>query len=119
MSIDGDHSEEVGHVHLPLILLYVGNSIQFTKILHMTPSEVDEIWFVGSVGGHMCPSEISPPLIVWLPRYSLLNILHFVICDVPLSIQSIITSAFFIVLKNGFHHFKPQRISFHLVYLTT
>ena len=41
----------------------------------------------------------------------------FVIFAVPVIIQSIITWAFFILLKNGFHHLKAQRISFHLVYL--
>ena len=81
---------------------------QFTKVLHMTPSELDEIWCVGG---------ISPKLLKWLPRNGLLNILLFVIFAVPVIIQSIITWAFFILLKNRFHHFKAQRISFHLVYL--
>ena len=90
---------------------------QFTKVLHMTSSELDEIWYVGSPGGHVCPNRFSPPLLVWLSRKGLLNILHFVIFVVPVTIQSIITWAFFIVLKNGFHHFKAQRISFHLLYL--
>ena len=80
----------------------------------MTPSELDEIWCVGS---HMYPKGISPKLLIWLPRNGLLNILHFVIFALPMIIQSIVTWLFFILLKNGFHHFKAQRISFHLVYL--
>ena len=60
---------------------------------------------------------ISPKLLVWLPRNGLLNISLFVIFAIPMIIQSIITWAFFIVFKNKFHHFKAQRINFHLVYL--
>ena len=61
----------------------------------------------------MYPKGISPKLLVWLPRNGIL----FVIFAVPVIIQYTITWAFFIVLKNGFHHFKAQRISLHLVYL--
>ena len=82
----------------------------------MTPSEADEIGYVGSPAGHISQWNFTP-LIVWLPIYDLLNILHFVIFAVPVTIQSIITWALFIILKNRFHHFKVQRISFHLVYL--
>ena len=89
---------------------------QFTKVLCVTPSELDEIWCVGSPGGHMYPKGISPKLLIWLPRKRLLNILLFVIFALPVIIQSIITWAFFILLKNRFHHFKAQRISLHLVY---
>ena len=85
----------------------------------MTPSELDEIWCVSSPGGHMCPKGISPQLLVWLLRNGLFNILLYVIFSLPFTIQSIITWAFFIVLKNGLHHFKAQRISFHLIYITT
>ena len=67
----------------------------------------------------MYPKGISPKLLIWLPRNGLLNILLFVIFALPVIIQSIITSAFFIFLKHRFHHFKIQRISFHLVYLMT
>ena len=84
----------------------------------MTPSELDEIWCVGSPGGHMYPKGISPKLLIWLPRNGPLNILLFVVFALHAIIQCIITWAFFIVLKNQFHHFKAQRISFHLVYLT-
>ena len=90
---------------------------QFTEVSRMTPSELDEIWCVGSPGGHMYPKGISPQLLIWLPRNGLLNILLFVIFALPVIIQIIITWAFCILLKNGFHHFKAQRISFHLVYL--
>jgi len=84
----------------------------------MTPSELEEIWCVDSPGGHMCPKGISPPLLAWLPRNGSLNILLFSIFAVAATIQNVITWAFFIVLKNKLHHFKAQRISFHLVYLT-
>ena len=65
----------------------------------------------------MYPKEISPKLLVWLPRNGLLNILLFVIFSLLVIIQSIITWAFFNVLKNRFHHFIAHRMSFHLVYL--
>ena len=64
---------------------------QFTNNLHMTPSELDESWYVGSPGGLIFPKGITPPLIVWFPRYGLLKILYFVIFAVSLTIQSIIT----------------------------
>ena len=61
----------------------------------MTPSELDEIWCVGSPGDHMYPKGISTELLVWLPRNGQLNILLFVIFSLPVTIQSIITWAFF------------------------
>ena len=64
---------------------------QFTEVLHMTPSELNEIWYVGSLGGHMYPKVILLKLIVWLPRNALLNILLFCYLSVPITIQSIIT----------------------------
>ena len=84
----------------------------------MIPSELDEIRCVGSPGGHMCPKGISSPLIVWLPQNGLLNILLFCYFAALVTIQSIITWAIFIILKNELHHFEAERISFHLVYLT-
>ena len=83
----------------------------------MTPSELDEIWCVGSPGGHMYPKGISPKLLIWLPINGLLKFLLFVVVTLHVFIQCIITWAFFIVLKNRFGHLKAQRISFHLVYL--
>ena len=65
----------------------------------MTPSELDEIWCVGSLGGHMYPKGISPKLFIWLPRNGLLNILLFLVFALHGIIQCIITLAFFIVLK--------------------
>ena len=61
----------------------------------MTTSELDEIWCVGSPGGHMYPKGISPKLLVWLLRNGLLNILLFVIFSLPVTIQSIITWGIF------------------------
>ena len=81
----------------------------------MTPSELNEIWCVGSSSGLMYPKGISPELIVWLPRNALLNIFFFCSFAMHIFIQTIITWTFFIVLKNGLHHFKADRISFHLV----
>ena len=72
----------------------------------MTPSELDEIWCVGSPGGHMYAKGFSPKLLIWLPRNGLLNILLFVIFALPVIIQSIITWAFFILLRNGFTTLK-------------
>ena len=54
----------------------------------------------------MCPQGFSSPFLLWLPRNGFLKILCFVIFAVPLTIQSIITWSFFIVLKNGLHHLK-------------
>ena len=45
----------------------------------MTPSELDEIWCVGSPGGHMYPKGISPQLLIWLPRNGL-YIKYFTFC---------------------------------------
>ena len=90
---------------------------QFTKVLHMTPSEFDEIRCVGSPGGHMCPKRISRPLLVWLPQNGLIKYSIFCYFAAPVTIQSIITWAIFIILKNQLHHFEAERISFHLVYL--
>ena len=66
----------------------------------------------------MCSKGFSSPFLLWLPRNGFLKILCFVIFAVPLTIQSIITWSFFIVLKNGLHHLKAQRTSFYLIYLT-
>ena len=61
------------------------------------------------------PKGILLKLLMWLPRNALLNILLFCYLSVPVVvIQSIITWEF---LKNGLHHFKVHRISFHLVYI--
>ena len=90
---------------------------QFTKVLHMTPSELDKNWCVSSPGGHMYPKGISPKLLVWLPTNGLLNIFLFVMFALPVIIQRIITWSFFIVLRNGFYHFKAQIIRFYLVCL--
>ena len=70
----------------------------------MIPSELDEIWCVDSPGNQMYPKEISSKLLVWILRNGLLNILLFVIFSLRVIIQSIITWAFFNVLRNGFHH---------------
>ena len=81
----------------------------------MTPSELNEIWCVGSLSGLMYTKGISPKLLVWLLRNALLNI--FLSCSFAMHIfiQSIITWTF---LKNDFYRFKAERISFHLVYVT-
>ena len=52
---------------------------QFTKIMRITPLELDKIWCVGSPAGHMYPKGISPKLLIWLPRNGLLNILLFLV----------------------------------------
>ena len=91
---------------------------QFTKVLHMTLSELDEIRCVGSPGGHKCPKGISSLLLVWLPPKWRIKYSTFCYFAVPVTIQSIITWAIFIILKNDLRHFEAERISFHLVYLT-
>ena len=50
---------------------------------------------MGSPGGHMRPKGISSQLFVWLPQNGLLNTL--LLFAVPVTIQSIITWAIFIV----------------------
>ena len=64
---------------------------QFTKLLHMTPSELNEIWSVGSSSGLMYPKGISPKFLVWLPRNALLNIFSFCSFAMHIFIQNIIT----------------------------
>ena len=66
----------------------------------------------------MCPKGISSLLLVWLPQNGVFNILLFCYFAAPVTIQSIITWAIFIILKNDLRHFEAERISFHLVYLT-
>ena len=106
------------YIIIPIYFFCImGNSISVHRSFAHDLSELDEIWCVGSPGGHMYPKGISPKLLIWLPRNGLLNILLFVIFALPMIIQSIITWTFFILLKNRFPHFKTQRISFHLVYL--
>ena len=63
----------------------------FTKLLHMTPSELNEIWCVGSPSSLMYPKRVSPKLLVWLPRNALLNIFLFCSFAKHVLIQSIIT----------------------------
>ncbi len=51
---------------------------QFSKSSHMTPSELAEIWYVGSVCGFRKYLKIKTSYVVWLCGYSPLNIPHFV-----------------------------------------
>ena len=43
---------------------------QFSKSLQVTPSELDETWFVSSTCGFMKPDEMLLSYVVWLPDYS-------------------------------------------------
>ena len=65
----------------------------------------------------MCPKGILPSLLVYLPRNGLLNILSFCYFCCTCDHSKHHNLDIFIVSKNGLHHFKAQRISFHLVYL--
>ena len=52
----------------------------------MTPSELDEIWCVGSPGGHMYPKGISPKIAAmasqkWTIKYLLFVIFAIATCD--------------------------------------
>ena len=40
---------------------------QFNKGLHMTPSELDQSWYVCSTCGFMKPDKISLSGVVWFP----------------------------------------------------
>ena len=42
----------------------------FSKSLQVTPSELDETWFVSSICGFMKPDKILLSYVVWLPDYS-------------------------------------------------
>ena len=84
----------------------------------MTLSELDEIRCVDSPGGHMCPKGISSSLLVWLPPKWHIKYSTFCYFAAPVTIQSTITWAIFIILKNDLRHCEAERISFHLVYLT-
>ena len=67
----------------------------------------------------MYPKGILPKLLIWFPRNGLLNIFPF--CHFCSTRDHLKHHNFgvFHFLKNRFHHFKAQRISFHLVYLMT
>ena len=43
---------------------------QFSKSLQVTPSELDETWFVSTTCGFMKPDKILLSYVVWLPDYS-------------------------------------------------
>ena len=43
---------------------------QFSKRLQVTPSELDETWFVSSTCGFMKPDKMLLSYVVWLPDYS-------------------------------------------------
>ena len=43
---------------------------QFSKSLQVTPSELDETWFVSSTCGFMKPDKTLLSYVVWLPDYS-------------------------------------------------
>ena len=81
----------------------------------MTLSDLDEIRFVSSPGGHMQLEGILPSQLVWLPRNGSLNFQLFCrfccICD----IEAPITLPFSTVLQNKLHHLKGSRMSFHVV----
>ena len=90
---------------------------QFTEVLHMIPSELDEIWCMGNPGGHDVShcKGLSPSLLVCLLRNdSLKTLLFCCTCDH----SKCHNLGIFIFLKNELHHFKAQRISFHLIFLT-
>ena len=50
---------------------------QFSKSLQVTPSELDETWFVSSTCGFMKPDKMLLSYVVWLPDYSPSNIQLF------------------------------------------
>ena len=66
----------------------------FTKLLHMTPSELNKKWCVGSPSSLMYPKRVSLNLLVWLPRNTLLNTFLFCSFAMHIFIQSIITWTF-------------------------
>ena len=47
---------------------------QFSKHLHMTPSELDQTWYVCSTCGFMKPDKMLLTVIVWFPGYGPLKI---------------------------------------------
>ena len=75
-----------------LLITNHGSLYQFTKVLHMTPSELDEVWYASSPGDHMCPKEISPQLLVWLLGNSLLNIPVYVISFLKINLMMLVIS---------------------------
>ena len=42
----------------------------FSKSLQVTPSELDETWFVSTTCGFMKPDKMLHSYVVWLPDYS-------------------------------------------------
>ena len=49
----------------------------FSKSLQVTPSELDETWFVSTTCGFMKPDKILLLYVVWLPGYSASSIQLF------------------------------------------
>ena len=68
---------------------------QFSKSLQVTPSELDETWFVSSTCGYMKPDKILLSYVVWLPDY---RFNFFPIFAAVATIQILITFPYVIVL---------------------
>ena len=68
---------------------------QFSKSLQVTPSELDETWFVSSTCGYMKPDKILLSYVVWLPDY---RFNFFPIFAAVATIQILITFPYLIVL---------------------
>ena len=76
---------------------------QFNKSLHMTPSELDQSWYVCSTCGFMKPDKILLSSVVWLPGYGPLKMSLF---STLATTQILITSPFVIVLYNELYHIE-------------
>ena len=78
-----------------------GNGVipnQFSKHLHVTPLELNQIWYVCSTCGFMKPDKILLTVVVWFPGYGPLKIQLFKVVTTLASIQIPITFPFLIVL---------------------
>ena len=84
----------------------------FNKRLDVTPSELDETWYVSSACGFMKPDKILPLYVVWLPGYDPLKDSIFTTLA---AIKIQVTSSFFITLQNELHHLEARRMGFHMV----
>ena len=71
---------------------------QFSKSLQVTPSELDETWFVSSACGFMKPDKMLLSYVVWLPDYSPSKIQLFPDFTGIATIQILITFSYLIVL---------------------
>ena len=85
----------------------------------MTPAELDEIWCVGSPGGHMYPKGISPKIAAmasqkWTIKYLLFVIFAIATCDHSKHHNLVLHPHNMLTPSVSLHHVIAFICSFHL-----